>query len=110
MKVIYISGKITGIEKEAVVLFQKAKKYLEGEGFKVVNPMELPDDHDKSWNSYMKVCLKALNGCDGIYMLNNYKDSKGALLELELAERLRLTVDYENCKDLLTHGRLADMS
>ena len=41
--------------------------------------------------------LKELaNGCTAIFMLDNWKDSKGAKIELDLAKKLGLKVYYEN--------------
>jgi Asp-tRNA(Asn)/Glu-tRNA(Gln) amidotransferase A subunit family amidase len=80
---IYIAGKITGIDlEEAKANFQVMEEHLTELGHEVVNPMKLPHDHDKSWNSYMKECIAALMGCDSIYLLPNYHQSKGAMLEL----------------------------
>jgi hypothetical protein len=93
---IYISGKISGIEEEAVHLFQKAHNLLEGNGFIPVNPMTLNHDHNKSWENYMKVDIKALCDCEAIYMLENWLNSKGALIEHALACDLGLKVYYQH--------------
>ena len=79
---IYISGKITGMEVEAKVLFQQAEDKLTAIGYEVVNPMKLPHEHDKEWMSYMIECLKALEPCDCIYLIDNWSHSKGAICEL----------------------------
>lgn len=92
---VYLSGKITGIEEQAKELFGKAELLLNDDKVEVVNPMVLTHDHDKSWNSYMKECIKALCDCDSIYMLSNYMDSEGALLELYIAKRIGLKVYFE---------------
>jgi hypothetical protein len=92
---IYISGKISGIEAEAPKLFEKAEKELSEHGFLVVNPLKLNHQHDKSWHSYMKEDVKALCDCDLIYMLSNWKDSKGAIIEHTIAMYLGLKVVYE---------------
>lgn len=92
---IYISGKITGIEDEAFKLFEIAENKLKLHGYEVVNPMKLPHNHDKSWESYMKECIVALMSCDTIYMLSNYYMSKGAFLEIGLAKELGIMVIYE---------------
>ncbi len=39
--------------------------------------------------------MEILRRCDAIYMLNNWKDSKGAILELQEASRLGLMILYE---------------
>lgn len=46
---IYISGKITGLPyDEAAAIFNRAKAFLLAKGFEVVNPMELPHNHNKT--------------------------------------------------------------
>ena len=92
---IYISGKISGIENEAPELFAKAELELQSKGFETVNQMTLNHNHDKSWHSYMKEDVKALCECDTIYMLNNWTDSKGAIIEHTIAMYLGLKVQYE---------------
>lgn len=94
-KKVYISGKISGIENEAPELFAKAETELQAKGFEAVNPMTLNHQHDKSWHSYMKEDVKALCECDMIYMLNNWTDSKGAIIEHTIAMYLGLKVQYE---------------
>jgi hypothetical protein len=92
---IYISGKISGIENEAPELFAKAETELQAKGFETVNPMTLNHEHDKSWHSYMKEDVKALCECDEIFMLSNWIDSKGAIIEHTIAMYLGLKVRYE---------------
>lgn len=95
MKKIYISGRITSIEEQAAVLFQEAKKFLIDQGFEVINPMELDHDHGLSWAEYMRVDIKALCDCQYIYMLKNWKESKGAILEHLIATELEMLIIYE---------------
>ena len=95
MKKAYISGKITGIEDQAPELFKKAEAELLEKGFQPVNPMTLNHNHDKSWHSYMKEDVKALCDCDVIYLLSNWKDSKGAIIENQIANYLGLEVIFQ---------------
>jgi hypothetical protein len=92
---IYISGKITGIEDKAPGIFEAAQKRLGSLGHEVVNPITINHEHDKSWGSYMKADVKALCDCDAIYMLSNWKDSRGATIERKIAMLLGLSVIYE---------------
>jgi Asp-tRNA(Asn)/Glu-tRNA(Gln) amidotransferase A subunit family amidase len=93
---IYISGKISGIEDAAPQLFQAAEDMLLAQGFEVVNPMKLPHNHDKSWDSYMKEDIDAIrDGCTHIYMLKNWRDSRGARNEINEAMDLKLTIIFE---------------
>jgi len=94
-KKIYISGKITGIESEAPKLFALAEEGLKAKGYTVVNPITIKHDHDKSWNSYMKEDIKAMLDCDEVYMLKNWRESKGAIIELSIATAVGLKINYE---------------
>lgn len=97
---IYISGKITGIETEAIELFANAERELKEKGFETINPLTLNHEHDKSWHSYMKEDVKALCDCDAIYMLSNWMDSKGAIIEHAIAMYLGLKIYYQSPSDL----------
>lgn len=91
---IYLSGKISGLPIcEAIKNFESAENQLKGLAT-IVNPMRLKHDHDKSWGSYMKEDIKALMDCDAIAMLPNYEESKGALIELNLAKSLGFEIIY----------------
>lgn len=91
---IYLSGKISGLPIcEAIKNFESAENQLK-ELATIVNPMRLRHDHDKTWESYMKEDIKALMDCDAIAMLPNYNESKGALIELNLAKSLGFEIIY----------------
>jgi len=96
MKKIYISGKITDLPyEEAYQKFRVSSLKFKGL-FIVINPMLLDHTtHEENWEGYMKVCLTALLKCDFIYMLKDWKDSKGATIEYELAKMLKIKVLYE---------------
>lgn len=79
---IYIAGKITGMEAEAKILFEEAEQKLLRSGFDVVNPMKLPHQHDRTWESYMNECIPALRTCTAMILLPNWKDSRGAREEV----------------------------
>lgn len=87
---IYIAGKITGIEDEAPFFFEHAEDEFTKNGYKAINPMKLPHDHDKSWESYMRECIAALVTCDYIFLLPNWTESKGARLEQAIAHNLKI--------------------
>lgn len=93
---IYISGKITGIEQSAPAIFAKAESFLFECGYKPINPMKLPHNHDKTWLAYMREDLAALILCDAIFMLSNWKESRGAKIEHNLALSLGLNIIYQN--------------
>lgn len=89
---IYIAGKITGMESEALKMFSLAEAILKKNNpeAEIVNPMRLSHDHDKTWESYMKECIKELVTCTHIFALPNWKESKGAKEEVRLAKKLKI--------------------
>lgn len=96
MEKVYISGKITGLPIEvALTNFIIAETKLKEYNFEVINPMTITHNHDKSWENYMRVDLKALLDCDSIYMLKDWHKSKGANIEYNLAKDLGLKILFE---------------
>jgi len=83
MKTVYIAGKITGLENYKDN-FNKAEEELKAKGYICMNPSILGEGFP--YKSYMPICLAMLEACDTVYMLNNWKDSKGAKVEHEYAK------------------------
>ncbi len=97
-KKIYISGKITGLSiVQAESLFNNAETQLKAmyPGCEIVNPMKINHDHDKSWENYMRADLKEMLNCDSIYMLNNWQQSQGAIVEYTLAKGLNFKIIHQ---------------
>lgn len=96
---IYISGKITGTS-DYMDRFAKAEKALRTKGLEVVNPAKEDLPKNLPWEEYMKHDVKLLAGCDAIYMLDGWRQSRGACLERELALNLKLKVLYGDCNTI----------
>lgn len=92
MSKIYIAGKINGL-KNYKEKFNAAEKKLLREGHICMNPAILPEGFP--YESYLPICISMLNQCDSIYMLDNWKDSKGAQFELEYAKIIEKKVIYQ---------------
>ena len=94
---IYISGKMTGLpQHEWMRNFHRAEMRLKACGHTVFNPSVLAVTFPwMGYDQYMALDLTALSFCDGIYMLKNYKESKGAVRELEKAKEIGLKVLFE---------------
>lgn len=102
---VYISGKITGKPLDlAVKEFRAVSMHLHGYSgiTEVVNPMkEVPYVEGKIWEDYMKDDIKLLLDCDAIWMMNDWKDSKGARFEYLIAKKIGLSIyNIEPFEDL----------
>ena len=109
---VYITGKISGLEEaEYLPLFAEAADFLRGHGFTPVNPIEVVPEcaeacnsgltfgdgrYMHTWQCYMKADIIELMKCEAIMALPNADDSKGAQLELRLAEQVGLVLMYRD--------------
>lgn len=93
---VYISGKVSG-DSNFREKFAIAEKALKGKHpvlkIKTVNPVK-GEKEGKSWEYYLKKDIKKLLKCNAIYLLPDWRESKGALFEKEIAEKLGYTVIY----------------
>ncbi|MGL4483564.1 MAG: DUF4406 domain-containing protein [Anaerovoracaceae bacterium] len=53
-------------------------------------------EDDFTHQEYMSICIPLLALCDTIYMQKDYKDSKGALMELEYAKKYNYKIIFES--------------
>jgi hypothetical protein len=97
MEKVYISGPITGYKNNNKESFTNAEYRLKQKGYEVINPLDvcasLPSD--TIYTEYMRFDIRALTFCDSIYMLKGWKKSKGANIELTVAQVIGLKVLYE---------------
>ncbi len=101
MKVIYVAGAFRGtnawIIHENTLKAEKAMVKLIGRGFAVICPHKMTENLQGLYPDqvFLDMCLEILKRCDAIYMLDNWKTSKGAQKELKLAIKLGKEVFYE---------------
>lgn len=99
-KTCYICGSVTSHLQiygyfMVTVKFQNAALFLQRLDYKTVNPMELCKSN-WSWIRCMIVCLyNLIKRCDSIYVLRDYKTSRGAKIELWVAKKLKYNIIYE---------------
>jgi len=94
---IYIAGKVTGTKtEECEEKFGSVQRKLEAQGYEVINPLEVVGDPFADWIPAMKKCLRAMLGCEQIYFLSDWKDSKGAKVEHTLSWLLRYDKQYQS--------------
>jgi len=89
---VFISGKVTDLpRKEVVKKFKTAQLTLEKAGAEVVNPVNLIDKNT-SWQDAMRICIIHLCTCDAIYMLEDWKESKGSIIENKVAKLMGIDI------------------
>jgi len=99
MSKVYISGKITGLpQSEYMENFMRAEQKMKKAGYSVINPAKINAmlPIDTTWEQYMKVSITLLNMCDAIYMMDNWKDSRGAMMEYDQARYVGMKIIFES--------------
>ena len=74
-----------GVAQQQVLLF----------GHEPINPLEVVNDWHTPWAAAMRKCITALMTADAVFALPCSHDSRGATIELELAEQLNIPI-YTN--------------
>jgi hypothetical protein len=92
METIYISGPIKGINNPKGI-FDNKQKQLEKLGYQVTNPFNLLETG--TYEEFMRYDIRALTFCDSIYMMKGWEKSKGANIELKVAQAIGLKMLYE---------------
>ncbi len=91
---VYISGPMEGVENYEKN-FKRAENDLTEAGYKVVNPAEI-DVEGMDREEILDMDLKLLGGCDGIYMLKGWRQSRGANREYGFAAGCHMEIMYED--------------
>ena len=89
---IYIAGPMSGLPDYNYPAFHAATWHLRGLGYHVESPHEPGQVDGWGWADYMRRGLQQMLTCDVIALLPGWHASRGAMLELRLAEELRMRV------------------
>ncbi|BAE74784.1 hypothetical protein SGGMMB4_03424 [Sodalis glossinidius str. 'morsitans'] len=95
----YIAGPMSGIPNYNRLAFYQAARELKQGGDTVLNPATLPDGLFEA--DYMRIVLAMLQCAQGIFMLEDWQDSEGALAEFHLARKLRLYIRFQGYENVL---------
>lgn len=91
---VYIAGKITG-NPNYKEQFKKAELELRLQGHKVLNPADTIARIDGlKHEEYLHICLAMIDIADEVAFLPNWKDSKGAKMEMEYAKKANKKIMY----------------
>lgn len=87
-KLWYISGAVS-TDPDFRKKFSDAEQYLRTAGFNVINPVRDEED-GMPWDWYLRKDIRKLTECTGIIFLPDWKTSRGARLEKNIADGLGL--------------------
>ena len=94
-RIAYISGKITG-DDNYKAKFAEAEKLLTEKGFNVINPCKIGEYEFFSYEQFLHVDFALIDCADVLYMLSDWKESKGATREYHYAASKGKTVIGED--------------
>lgn len=89
---IYIAGPMTGVPDHNFPLFRFATDWYRHFGHHVISPHEGVTDTTLPWETYMRRAIVLLSECNTIAMLPHWHKSKGAKLELQIADALGMNI------------------
>lgn len=89
---LYLAGPMTGIPDFNYPAFTRAAEKLRASGYEVVNPAEHDLPHPQEWHVYLRHAIKRLVDCDAVATLPAVEASKGARLEMYIAEKLGMPI------------------
>lgn len=111
----YLAGKMTGEPDLGFPMFNRVAAQLRAKGHDIVNPAEInggaaelvacaamtPEQLLAHWRACMRRDIAELVTCEGIFMLPNWMDSRGALIEHGIARDLGLRIVYLQVEEVM---------
>ncbi len=94
---LYVAGPMSGIENKNYDEFFRIEGVLRDLGYDVLNPARIdelynPTGFPYDWTWYMRHTLAMLLGCKGVATLAGWQASRGATIEVNLANSLGMGV------------------
>lgn len=90
MTTLYVAGPMSGLPELNYPAFNEAAEQLRAAGFEVLNPVDVvvPRGATPTWQWFMRRTLKMMLDADAIATLPGWRDSKGASIEVDTADRI----------------------
>lgn len=89
---IYVSGPMTEVPDFNHHTFNLAAQALRSAGWRVFNPAENGMSTEAPWAEHMRLDIRRLMDCTHVATLEGWQNSRGAALEVHIANRLGLQV------------------
>lgn len=96
MRIIYIAGPMTGLPDFNKPAFFAAEEKLREQGMLAINPAK-HEMADPTWERYMRMAIVSMLKANEIALLPGWQDSRGAKLELLIAQNVGMpSWDYRD--------------
>lgn len=90
---VYVAGPMTGLPDFNYPAFFHAAEQLAAAGIEPINPARAEGREGcTTWLDFMRLSLIDIAACDGIAILPGHQNSRGARLEVTIADALGLPV------------------
>ncbi len=111
---LYVAGPYsaneTYSEQDHIKRAEQVSIQLIKQGFHVITPHKNTDGYEKyeddkiTFDTWIKMDINILKRCDGIYLFGDYKNSRGAMIELNYAfdNKIPVFVDWLYSTDTFT--------
>lgn len=93
---VYIAGPMTGIEDFNFPAFNAEAAALREQGLSVLNPAEHGIVEGAEWADYLRHDIAGLASCERIHLLRGWSNSKGARLEVTIAQALGMQITFQD--------------
>lgn len=103
--VVYIAGPMTGKPELNFPAFERAAASLRASGYEVISPHEVNPDKGMPWAACMRRDIPELCKCDAIALLPGWEESKGARLEMSIAQALGMRRIFVGHMTRMAEGR-----
>jgi nucleoside 2-deoxyribosyltransferase len=87
---VYLAGPMTGLPEFNYPAFNAEAARLRALGYQVENPAENPLPAEAPWHQCMRAAIRQMVVCDVVATLPGWDKSRGAQLEVYLADRLEI--------------------
>ena len=96
---VYLSGPMTGLPDYNRAAFNLRAEAFRAAGYTVNNPAEISVAHgtSKSYGFYFKRAMRMLLNSDVVYVFGDITESKGAIMELDVAKMAEMPIIWEVC-------------
>ena len=92
---VYLAGPMTGYAEFNFPAFNAEAAMLRGQGLSVLNPAEHGIVDGAEWADYLRHDIAGLASCERIHLLRGWEKSKGAQLEVTIAQALGMQITHQ---------------